>query len=103
MPRDSIELDPRVIIALDVYQPARREEILAELYELVENQTNRQPAKGCPVSERLYIAETPAGLLVIYRTDEEGRVVELVDYFRPWRDDPDPVPATSTSRPASGR
>jgi hypothetical protein len=85
MPRDSIELDPRVIIALDVYKPARREEILDELLEQLDDPINRRPVTGIPGWAGHYVFDTPGGIRVIYRTDEQGRVNELVDYFRPWR------------------
>ncbi len=94
---EEIEIDTPVITALDVYKPAKREQVMAEILKIVEDPANRHKVPGYPESERLYLADMLAtGLRVIFRTDEHGRVIELVDFFRPWR-----VPETATNETQS--
>jgi hypothetical protein len=100
MSHEAIELDQRVIMALDVYEPAKRQEVLAGIFELIEDPANRHEARGFSASERLYLADMPNGLRVIFRTDEQGQVIEIVDFFRPWRLE---GPGAGTTRPNFAR
>jgi hypothetical protein len=98
MSHETIELNSLVITALDVYKPAKREQVLAEIYKLVEDPANRREVEGPYASKGFYEADMPTGQLVMFRTDEEGRVVEIVDFFRPWRPQGS---ASDATRPAS--
>ena len=83
MKANSIELAPLVILALDPLPAERREEVLAEVYRLVEDPSNRTPVVKVDPSRRWYRVDIPGGLRAFFRTDEEDHVVEIVDLYRP--------------------
>ena len=83
MQENTIEVDGAVLVALDPLRPERREEVLAEIFKLVEDPANRRLVTAALPSRTLYAADTPSGLRVFFRIDEDDRVTELVDLFRP--------------------
>lgn len=83
MQDDTIQLDQRATAALDVLKPSKRGEVMSEIYRLLDDPDNRRNVNKVPSSETHYVMDTPLGLRVFFRTDDDGRVVEILDLFRP--------------------
>ncbi len=83
MPDHAIELGQFAIMALDPFQIPRREEIMADVYQLVADPRNWYLVAKEHRRGTIYGADTESGLRVYFLTDGAGHVTELIDLFRP--------------------